>query len=167
MKRKDPYPAIIAFSENARAFCSLIEAASSFDRPELVKRSLRILPLLISQAAELPDVGKLRTFPDGITHESWEAVFENLRIRLGDRDHYRMIFDPWQIEGAELIFGSISGDLADTWRDLKLGLQVLDAGRPANAVAEWRFSFRYHWGPNHATHVLRPLLGLVLENEEE
>jgi len=131
-----------------------------------VKHCLRILPLLISQAAELPDIGKLRTQQDGIAHESGRAVFENLRIELGDRDSYQKIFDPWRSEGAEPIFGSISDDLADTWHDLKLGLLVLDAGSAANAIAEWRFSFWYHWGCHHATHVLRPLLGLVLENEE-
>jgi hypothetical protein len=125
-----------------------------------------ILPLLISQALELPDVGKLRTQPDGITHESLNAVFENLRTQLGDHDRYPKIFIPWQSEPAEPISGSISDDLAGAWTDLKLGLLVLDAGSLGNAAAEWHFSFRYHWGPNHATHVLRPLLGLVLEYEE-
>jgi hypothetical protein len=159
-------PAVAAFAENARAFCTLIEDAASLDRYELAKRCLVVLPLLISQASELPDIGKLRTQPDEITHESWKAIFENLRTQLGDRDRYPKIFDPWQSEPAESLFGSISDDLAGTWSDLKLGLLVLDAGSPKNAAAEWHYSFRYHWGPNHATHVLRPLLGIVLEYEE-
>jgi hypothetical protein len=66
----------------------------------------------------------------------------------------------------EPIFFSVSGDLAEIWQDLKIGLQVLDAGSAKNAAAEWHYSFRYHWGPNHATHVLRPLLGIVLQHEE-
>lgn len=120
--------------------------------------------MLISQAAELPDRGKLRTRPEGVAHESWKTIYEDLQNRLSERNSYWKVFDPWQ--DVEPIRGSISDDLADTWRDLKAGLLVLDAGSLANAVAEWRFSFHYHWGPNHATHVLRPLLTIAFEDED-
>jgi len=165
MQPSKRYPAAIAFAETARAFCGLVESAPSFDRRELAKRCLRILPTLISQALELRDAGKLCTHPDRITTESWQVVFRNLRTQFAEWDGYQKIFDPYETGKPEPLKGSIADDLAGTWQDLRLGLMVLDAGSSANAIAEWRFSFEYHRGPNHAIHVLRPLFSLVFADE--
>jgi Domain of unknown function (DUF5063) len=76
-----------------------------------------------------------------------------------------MIFDPWKTE--EAIYGSISDDLAGIWRDLKNGLLVLKKDDASNAICEWRFSFFFHWGPHHASHLLRPLFSLAFKEELE
>ena len=115
---------------------------------------------------ELPDAeAELDTRRFQITSDDYGLVVQEVKGLLYDREYYQMVFDPWQVETAEALYGSMSDDLADIWRDLKVGLLAMDAGNLANAIADWRFSFRCHWGCHHATHVLRPLLGIVLENE--
>jgi hypothetical protein len=59
----------------------------------------------------------------------------------------------------DAIHGSISDDLADIWRDVKMGLLAFDSGKPKcikDAVWHWRFSFGSHWG-YHVAGAIRAL----------
>ena len=51
------------------------------------------------------------------------------------------------------VAGSLSDDLADIWRDLKLGLLAMEsdaADRSADIAWHWRFSFESHWAQHAA-----------------
>jgi hypothetical protein len=47
---------------------------------------------------------------------------------------------------SELGLGDLCDDLLDIWQDLRRGLEEWRAGRPAQALWEWRFGFDHHWG---------------------
>jgi hypothetical protein len=119
---------------------------------------------LLSEVVDLPDVGKLRTGRQ-VTNDEYRDIVQRLQHQVGEGDNYKMVFDPWKTE--EPIYGSISDDLADIWRDLKNGLLVLKKDDASNAICEWRLSFLQHWGPDHATTLLRPLFSLAFKEELE
>jgi Domain of unknown function (DUF5063) len=72
--------------------------------------------------------------------ESWVRARENLRKYLpGTRSRYGP--DPLPVDF------SLYEDLGETYRDLKNGFRLLEAGRPeAEAVFHWRLTFWSHWG---------------------
>jgi hypothetical protein len=164
MNRSSDFPAAIRFSETAQEFCILIETAKSFERRAFFERCFQLVARLVSEAVELPDIeGELDTMRGQVTLDAYRAVVDGLEFQAAEHDSYKMVFDPWE-EAAEPIYGSVSNDLADIWRDLKRGLLALAAGSLPNAICDWRFSFQHHWGPFHATHVLRPLFSFVFED---
>jgi hypothetical protein len=89
-----------------------------------------------------------------------ESFNESNRL-LGNHDYYWMVFEPFQTAQPESIYGSISHDLADIWRDLKVGLLAASTGKLSDAICDSRFSFEVHWGPFHDGHTVRPLFGLL------
>jgi hypothetical protein len=126
----------------------------------------RLVTKLLLEVVDLPRVGKLMNGPQ-ITWDERNEIRQRLKRQVGESDSYKMVFDPWKTEDSEAIHGSISDDLADIWGDLKHGMLVLAKDDASNAICEWRFSFFFHWGPHHATHLLRPLLSLVFKEESE
>ncbi len=153
------------FIKTAKTFCALIETSGSREGPAFFRECFRLVTKLLSEIADLPDnVGRYNT-GRRITHDEWFDIFQRLKLELGENDSYRKVFDPWKIE--DPLYGSISDDLASIWRDVKQGLAAQPTDDSSNAVCEWRLSFLQHWGPNHATGLLRPLFSLAFKKELE
>ncbi len=99
--------------------------------------------------------------PSRIQHEAWQTQFERLGKKLA-RDAYWMVFEPLEQQKPEPLYGSISDDLADIWRDVKEGLVEMDSGTPTammDAAWHWRFSFETHWA-QHAAGAICSLTAL-------
>ncbi len=151
-----------AFVQTAEAFCAHIERADSVDRALFLRICFHLISKLLAEALDLPEVdGELNT--PAVTRDQYNCVVLLLKAQLGQDDYYNMVFDPYET-GAEPLIGSISDDLADIWRDLSTGLAALRDRSIEDAIEEWRFSFAYHWGLRHATHVLNPLVVLLLRD---
>jgi hypothetical protein len=91
---------------------------------------------------------------DKVTAEQQKSVcwrFSSLPIQ-----GYWDVFDPLITEGGEAVFNSLSDDLADIYRDIKEGLVLYDAGKLKDAVWEWQFNFKIHWG-QHLTGAQRAI----------
>ena len=119
---------------------------------------------MLSEIVDLPDVGKLRTGRQ-VTGDKYNEIVQRLKRQVGESDYYKKVFDPWKTE--DPLYGSISDDLADIWRDLKLGMLVLAKDDASNAICEWRFHFFHHWGRFHAAGLLHPLFSLAFSEELE
>ena len=126
--------------------------------PELYEAGLRLpIPDLDPDAADLPDTARL-------THEQWKEVFDQIQVAL-DVDYYWTI-TPFDFSGAERVelVGIVADDLADIYRDMKEGLDLLAAGESENDVVwEWRYGFCSHWG-KHAVDALRIIHAHVAAN---
>lgn len=87
---------------------------------------------------------------DRIPHPDWEAVRKRISERL-QRDYWQ-IFEPLEVEPPAPVAGSLSDDLADIWRELKMGLLAMDNthGVDTTVVWHWRFSFESHWAQHAA-----------------
>ena len=98
---------------------------------------------------------------DGISLQDWEPVRKRVADRLRS-DYYWQVFEPLEVARPEPVSGSLSDDLADVWRDLKVGLQAMDGnalGGGTEAVWHWRFSFESHW-VQHAAGAIAALSAL-------
>ncbi len=87
-----------------------------------------------------------------IGHAEWEAIRRIVAGKLS-RDVYWEIFEPLEAQPPEPVTGSISNDLADIWREIRVGLQIFDADARA-AVWHWRFSMETHWGHHVRTFLI-------------
>ena len=134
-----------------------MDSASDIDRTEFVAQVYRILPKLIDQAIEMPNVepgdNQQRRSPLEVRHHEWQRLFNALKEKLGQWDLYRQVFDPTGDSNA--IFGSLADDIADIYRDLRKGLELKETypSQPDAAIWEWRFGFYFHWG-KHAMDAL-------------
>ena len=163
------------FGSVAQRFCSVVDSAPNLNRTELLVQVYRILPQLINEAVDLPNV----EFSDDegqeeeqrksqarvqarLSQAQWAKLYAFLREKLGDWDLYWQVFDP--IKDNEAIRGSLADDIADIYRDLKAGL-VLSAVQqtlPEDNIWEWRLLFYSHWG-KHAIDALRTIHFLLEE----
>jgi hypothetical protein len=151
------------FIKTAKTFCALIETSGSHEGPAFFKERFGLVAKLLSEIVDLPDdVGRFKT-GRRITHDEHHEIHQRVKRQVGENDSYRKVFDPWKMD--EPLYGSISDDLADIWRDLKQGLAAQPNDDSSNAICEWRLSFLQHWGPNHATPLLRPLFTLAFKEE--
>lgn len=83
-----------------------------------------------------------------VMEADWERIRANLRTYLPDRPPPER---PTPVPIAAFLYD----DLYDTYRDLKNGFRLLDAGRPeAEAVFLWELTFWAHWG-YHSVDALR------------
>ena len=80
------------FSVAAKQFCSIVDSASHMDRSEFVAQIYRVLPKLIDQAIEMPDVEgsnrEQRKSSPRVRHEEWKEFYNSLKEKLGDWDLY-------------------------------------------------------------------------------
>lgn len=95
--------------------------------------------------------------------EPWRTIRRTLAGLLGERRHYREVFDAYNFEDDPVI-GDLADDLASVHRELWDGLRLWDAGRRRDAVWEWRFSFEAHWS-EHATSALRAIRTLAFAHD--
>ena len=61
------------------------------------------------------------------------------------------------------VVGSLADDIADIYRDVVSGLRAFQSGLRAEAIWEWGFNFRDHWG-RHATEAIKALHAWLAEN---
>jgi hypothetical protein len=89
-----------------------------------------------------------------VSDDEYKKIFK----RFGSLpfQYYWEIFDPVVEKPEEPVTGDVCDDLADIYRDLKVGLIYWDKSQQQNAVFHWKTSFGFHWG-RHATSALRAL----------
>jgi len=162
-RRRNPVddPRVLRFLDLTRSYCALVEAPEKVEIRVFVERCYYGLLNLLATAPELPVVeGDLDTCR--VTSDEYRKVAQGILSKVSKHDLYWMVFEPFEVSRPNAIYGSISDDLADTWRDLKTGLNAANAGKLVNAVCDWRFSFETHWGPFHGTHTISPLFRLCI-----
>ena len=147
-------PAIDHFIGLARRYCLWVVSVQGGSVEEMRKARLFLSELHLA-AINLPHIGVGEDVEsDEVSHDVWDALYR----RLSDLpvNGYWDVFDPLKEDEKEPVHHSLADDLADIYRDLKGGLDLFDSGHVIEAVWEWRFSFRTHWG-QHLTGARRAL----------
>ena len=127
------------------------------------------VPLLLLEVAQILLAGaQLGASQDVILPGNWEPdvgadpdldVLRNgLAARLLDCDEYAELFDPYQDTQATPF--RLSDDLAAVAADLIHGLKHYEAGRSAEALWWWQYSYVNHWG-THGGAAMRALHAVV------
>ena len=127
------------------------------------------VPLLLLEVAQIMLAGaQLGASQDIILPGNWEpdvgadpdldALRTGLAAGLLDFDDYAELFDPYQDTKATQF--RLSDDLATVAADLIHGLKHYEAGRAAEALWWWQYSYVNHWG-THGGAALRALHSVV------
>lgn len=156
---RDPVARFRAAAERYVALVdSVVRSRSIAERLEEVASALAEL---YDRGLQLPVVDRETNEPiadASLTNEEWTELFDALRAELGSLDGYTTLAFPGSADD-EVRQRSVAEDLADIYRDVKEGLDLLLANAPeTDVVWHWRFSFRSHWG-KHAVEALRAIHG--------
>jgi hypothetical protein len=127
------------------------------------------VPLLLLEVAQILLAGaQLGASRDIILPGNWEpdvgadpdldALRTGLAARVADFDEYAELFDPYRDTKATPF--RLSDDLAAVTADLIHGLKHYQAGRVAEALWWWQYSYVNHWG-THGGAALRALHAVV------
>ena len=131
--------------------------------------SEEVVPLLLLEVAQVMLAGAQlgaskdvilagNAEPDVGADPDLDMLRSGLAKRLLTVDGYAELFDPYQDTQASQF--RLSDDLAAVAADLIHGLQHYEAGRAAEALWWWQFSYVNHWG-THGGAALRALHSVV------
>ncbi|MGH8551825.1 MAG: DUF5063 domain-containing protein [Methylococcales bacterium] len=130
----------------ARDFCLLVEHVELYKDRQWLPDLARILPRIQSSMTHLDDLGMEYSFfllPD--LEERFE-LYCRLKHRLGVHDNYPMEHDSDSVP--EEMTGSLAGDLADIYFELKRGLNLANNVDTCkiDLLRLWQTGYILHWG---------------------
>lgn len=154
------------FAREARVFCSW---ATGDDRTEMsAANAVRRVSSLYVAALDLPSP----FLPDQSVEVTNVEPPAGSLVAVGSRASklalqvYWEIFDPSTDPPEPPVLGSIVDDLGDIYLDVARGLMLYDSGDRNEALWEWAFNFRIHWG-RHASSALRALHEHIVQNDPD
>ena len=157
--------AVVEFAAEAARFREWARDGS--DSGEIAaRRALIRIGMLYLAALQLPHEwsDELSDAPDakGISDEERWSIDRSVAARLPFSDYARL-YDPFVLPPEAAVVGTISDDIADIYGDVVSGLIEYEAGRTPQALWEWSFQLRSHWG-RHATDAMFALHVWLSEN---
>ena len=150
-------------AEHARDFLDAVAALSQGEGSD------EIVPLLLLEVAQVMLAGAQlgastdvippgNAEPDVGADPDLDVLRVGLAQRLGECDEYAELFDPYR-DSKPTAF-RLSDDLAALAVDLIHGMRHYEAGRPAEALWWWQYSYVNQWG-THGGAALRALHAVV------
>ncbi|MCY4744134.1 DUF5063 domain-containing protein [Pelomonas sp. UHG3] len=153
------FQTVLDFAATARGFCIWCEDESA-ERTDVHAASW--LARLYGLGVVLPSVNSDNE--DGLPDLPTDVL---LRVQTNlagfSGRYYREVFDPAPELDDQPVIGDIGDDLLDTYKDVRRGLMLFDDGAVAEALWQWSFLHRVHWG-RHCAGALLALHGLTLSN---
>jgi hypothetical protein len=149
--------AVEAFAQEAARFGEWARFATSAGAAA-AREALVGLVRLYGAALALPrewSDGLDARVPAAVDDDEVKAVASAASSRL-PLDMYGEVFDPLPVPAEEPVVGSLVDDLSDIYRDVATGLWLYNGGHREEALWQWAFTFRIHWG-EHATGAIRAL----------
>lgn len=135
-----------ALVDAVRDYCLMIEHVSKVESSRWLADIGRILPRIKAAMAqfEMPK-SEQNHFSLCDLEERFE-LFCQLRQHLGELDAYWLEYDP-DTEREEMS-GSLAGDFADIYFELRRGLNLLDsdANNQKHALSIWQSGYMMNWG---------------------
>jgi hypothetical protein len=158
---------------HVRAYLAGVHEVAAGDSPETAVSGLIVQLAQISMAGAMlgavSDVVPADRFEeDAGPDPDADPLRESLAELLEGLDEYASVFDPLVPERP--VRGRVSDDVADVAVEVAHGLRHHDAGRIAEGLWWWQFSYLSHWGAQ-ALNAQRALLSIVahqrLDSDEE
>lgn len=165
-------PDAAAFYRAARDYCHLLEGGLMND-DAWGQSVLASLARLYACGHALTEVGLPDDAPDlpdefDVTKDQYREVFNRLSDLFGSHAGYWCYFDPTEPPDAkeEPVFGLLTDDLADIYRDVVPGVRGWESQRDEllpTILFDWKIPlFHSHWGC-HAVSAMRALHPLVYD----
>jgi hypothetical protein len=154
----------VEIADQVESFVVAVREIAAGEDPDY---AISLLLLEVSQL--LLAGGRLGAISDVVPDERFEPDtgydpdVEGLRVSIANLlepiDEYHSLFDPYASE-PEVFTSRISDEIADIMSDLLHGLLHYRAGRAAEALWWWQFSYLSNWGSS-ASSVLHALHSVV------
>ncbi len=131
------------FADIVRRYCTWAENPLADTQTEMQtarKLLAQLHAVILLPEIETDDEIKL----ENVTAEERKSVvarFANLPV-----NGYWLVFDPTEAQENESVYITLAEDLSDIYRDIKYGLRLFEAGHITEAIWEWKFHFKIHWG---------------------
>jgi hypothetical protein len=109
------------FAAEMRRYCTLVENEDGAGPHAFQKECLPCFCGCIGTFCCSPALIPTNELPEEIPYEEWQAVRARTAKRT-DHDQYWEVFESFPENKSDPICGSTSDDLADIWRDVKMGL---------------------------------------------
>ena len=148
---------------DVRSFIEAVTTVASGTSPDV---ALPIVLLALSQV--LASGARLGAIADVVPSERFEPDsgpepdVDPLRVALANAfdglDDYADVVDP--VLSADVVRGSLSGDVAAVASDLAHGMRHFESGRVDEALWWWQFSYLSSWG-SPAASALRVVLSIL------
>ncbi|WP_405778423.1 DUF5063 domain-containing protein [Streptomyces sp. NBC_00859] len=162
--KEDPSDFEVQIADQVESFIVAVTEVAKGDEPDSA------VPFLLLEVSQLLLAGgRLGAHEDILPADRYEPDLgpepdvDDLRERfariLEPIDVYSEVFDPYEPRKAPVAC-RISDDLADILTDLRHGMAHYRAGRTAEAMWWWQFSYFSNWGST-ASAALRALQSLV------
>ncbi|MBL8266663.1 MAG: DUF5063 domain-containing protein [Steroidobacter sp.] len=153
------------FAMEARAFCTW---ARGDDGVVLDVRSALVRVVALYNAAILlPHPWNERLSSELAEAETPKAELELVLRRASalPLQFYSEIFDPFE-RSPEPVTGHITDDIGDIYSDVARGLVLYERGQHDEALWEWGFNLKIHWGA-HATGAIRALHAYLAQEKPD
>jgi hypothetical protein len=149
------------FVDAAVAFCEFVEGPVGNDL-DYIRALITNLSQLYIAAVNLPDLGLPNSEVDeqGTDTEEWKSVcnkFSGFVVQ-----GYWHVFNPLHPDKSDPVFSVLGDDMGDIHQDVKISLKSYERGDLREAVWEWRWSFRNHWG-RHLVEAQRALFSYLAD----
>ncbi|MBC8086993.1 MAG: DUF5063 domain-containing protein [Phycisphaerae bacterium] len=160
-------PAATNFRTAVRAYCAHVESRQSISPAVWLPRVHVLLVELYAAGLQLPSIepGSENANPEYESQGDWQRLFDDFGQAFGRWNAYRLVFDPYDTEETEALYGSLADDFAEIFGDVRRGeLHENERGDafPNDVMWEWRFAFESHWS-RHATSALNALGSLQFQ----
>lgn len=160
---------VLEFVTVTAEYCATLERQSEYDKETLIDRMQKILPLLYLKASLLP---KVNSEEDGIlqsyvTESDWNAIFFNLKDKLGEDVEYLEVFDERMADSDTPIVASLAENFADIYQDLRDFLTNFHLGTEEIIVeALWHLNqnFADYWG-QYIVNALRAIHHIITKEK--
>ena len=134
-------PHIKFFEFKARYFCTWFDTTSTSGRYDGLQAT-RVVSGLIASAAKLMRI-RLAGRPHGPEPDEFPVASP-----LGNPESFPV---ECRADWAEICShrertGGLPGCLAEVQRELQRGLEILDEGRPYDAISYWQLGYVHNWG---------------------
>ena len=129
------------------------------------RNGLRLIAQLYAAGQELPglpDLADRDPEENLVSDEEWRRVGE--RAARLPFQYYSEVFNPLAVPPEEPVTGDLAEDVADIYRDVVEGIRLFDRGLEGEALWEWVFGLRQHWG-EHATSAMRALYWCIADGD--
>lgn len=152
---------VIEFVTVGREYCHFLEQTSEYSKPEFIRLSLRMMPLLYLKTVVLPKVEpELEDMVEKFVDEDlYNHIKASVETKLGVHNDYLEVFTPDINRADTAVAANIAEDLADIYQDIKDFLEVYKTGVTElmnDALAEMVNNFEIFWGQK-AVNCLRAL----------
>ncbi|MFH1226641.1 MAG: DUF5063 domain-containing protein [Planctomycetota bacterium] len=158
--------AVREFAQAAQEYCLILENNLQLPNDDFLKKIADSLSLLYFRASALPNVEppeKDSVIDKKFISEQAKTLQEKLWDKLGKKNVYWEVWDPYQLGKDDPMQTTLSDDLADIYSEVKGSLEIYNL-QTKNSILEatfvWRNNFEHHWG-QHLVDALKAIYRLL------